>query len=93
MNDDLEFIIHLPGVPAMGPINLGDFVRTAKYDGHVYKGRAFPIREFNSLVPAVLDAASHQSFAVQPVPKIIFPQPSTNPAPSKKAVPKPKSSS
>lgn len=51
-----RFIIRLVGVSVIaGPRKCGDFSFVKALGGHVYKGKAFPISEFNTIVPPVME--------------------------------------
>lgn len=78
------FVIQLVGVSkCAGPRRCGDFVAVAALGGHVYKGRDYPLSEFNDLVPKVME--QYKTYMpMLPKAVIIFPK-EEKPAPQEEA--------
>lgn len=49
------FIVRLAKERRHGGVTRGQFVFSEEHGCHIYQGRVFPIEEFESVVPAVLD--------------------------------------
>ena len=55
----------------MAPVKIGDFLKESLYGGHIYKGRSFPLDQFNEIVPKVLDDNQDIGLALTPLPELV----------------------